>query len=111
MNLAPEYDTREVDLKHSALGKAAFVISIALLVFMTIFGMVLVTYDGEEFPAILAVSLRLGFMLFFFLFLLSTGLGIAGLFQKDRKKPFAVLAVVMDVLVVLIYYGLFLIYD
>jgi hypothetical protein len=86
-------------MRHSGLGIASFVIScvcaVLILVLLIVAGVMEVSTPGgvsEESPVVIVVGLLLIF--FVFLALVGLGLGIAGLFQSERKKAFAVLGTV-----------------
>ena len=92
--------------KHSGLGIASFVTSVvsglALFFVFVIAGAISVSTPGgmgeESIEAIMV-----GFALFFFVFtsLIALGLGIGGLFQKERRKVFAVLGTVIATAMIL----------
>ena len=82
------------ELKHSGLGIASFIVSIAagVCIFFTfvIAGAIEATTPGgmnEE--SVTAIIIGLLLVIFLFATLVSLGLGIGGLFQKERKKIFA----------------------
>lgn len=86
-------------LKHSGLGIAAFITSLAssVLIFILIIlagAIELSTPGGIDENSVGAMVI--GLLLFAFLgaALLSLGLGIGALFQRDRKKVFAILGTV-----------------
>ena len=94
------------ELKHSGLGIASFVSSIAaaVLIFIMVMAagfMELSTPGGIDEES--AEALLIGLLLFTFmgLTLVAFGLGVGGLFQAQRKKVFAVLGTVFSVLVLL----------
>lgn len=87
--------------KHSGLGIASFIVSIVsgILTFLLVVvaGVIEASTPGgidEES----AGAIVLGLLLFAFLgmLLVGLGLGIAGLFQKERKKIFAILGTVFS---------------
>lgn len=89
------------EMKHSGLGIASLVTSIVsgILIFLTILvaGVIESSTPGgmdEQSPEAMAVGLFL--FTFLGLALISFGLGIAGLFQKDRKKTTSVLGTVFS---------------
>jgi hypothetical protein len=88
--------------KHSGFGIASFVISLGtgffLFVILIILGVMESQSPGgidEEAP----ITVVLGLLLIggFLAELVSAGLGVGGLLQRDRKKVFAVLGLVMSV--------------
>jgi hypothetical protein len=87
--------------KHSGLGIASFVTSIvsSVSLFLTflVAGVLEVSTPGgldEESAAAIVVGLCM--FAFLFVALVSLGLGIGGLIQKDRTKLFAVLGTVFS---------------
>ena len=93
--------------KHSGLGIASFMTSVAsggllLLVFLIAGVMEASTPGGidEESPG----AIVLGGLLVAFLgaAVVALGLGVSGLFQKDRMKVFAVLGTVLSLFVLLV---------
>ncbi|QYJ87901.1 hypothetical protein K0I73_01365 [Shewanella mesophila] len=94
-----------MEMKHSGLGIASFVLSIVSM--MLIFGLLIVagvieatTPGGMNEESVEAVVV--GILLFAFIgtALVATGLGIAGLFQKQRKKIFAILGTIFSLVTV-----------
>ncbi|MCG9740068.1 hypothetical protein L1D32_18060 [Shewanella insulae] len=92
--------------KHSGLGIAGFVLSIlsTLLIFglLIIAGVLEATTPGgidETSPEAIIVGLLL--FAFIGLTLVALGLGVAGLFQKQRKKIFAILGTIFSSVTVL----------
>jgi hypothetical protein len=95
-----------MELKHSGFGIASFVISIisgvSLFVVFGIAGMAEVsTPGGLDENSEQAVMLGIAMMFFFVISLVAFGLGIGGLFQKERKKVFAILGVVFSAITAL----------
>ena len=93
-------------LKHSWLGIGSFVISLAggfamLLLFGVAGYLQISTPGGMDEKSMTAILI--GLMLFALIgaHLVGAGLAIGGLTQKDRKKVFAVLGLVFNVLVIL----------
>lgn len=118
----------EVELKHSGLGIAAFVVSVVFVAsFLVCVGVVVMgglTYEeGSAVPDNIVAGIYWGYALLAGLLLLSASLGVAGLCGYDetravwlsekqtQRKFFAVLAMVMDAFVVAIFFGLFVIFD
>lgn len=94
------------ELKHSGLGIASFIVSIAagVCIFFTfvIAGAIEATTPGgmnEE--SVTAIIIGLLLVIFLFATLVSLGLGIGGLFQKQRKKIFAILGTVFSATITL----------
>lgn len=95
-----------IEQKHSALGIASFVIGLIvgllLCILVVIAGMITASQPEivaeESVPMILLGLLVLGGLV---VNLVGVGLGIAGLFQQQRKKLFPILGVATNVLIVL----------
>ncbi len=102
---APVAPAAPAGLKHSWLGISSFVISIiggfAMLLLFGVAGYMEMSTPGgiDENSAVTAV---VGLLLFALIgvHLVGTGLAIGSLTQKDRKKVFAVLGLVFNVLVI-----------
>ena len=96
----------QVEQKHSGIGIASFILSllIGVLLFMVVMfaGYMEVTTPGgiseESVSAIMLGLVIIGLLL---LELVAFGLGIGGLFQKDRKKLFAILGTIFSGLAIL----------
>lgn len=95
-----------IEMKHSGLGIASFVLSIVSM--MLIFGLLIVagvleatTPGGMNEESVEAIVV--GILLFAFIgtALVATGLGIAGLCQKQRKKIFAILGTIFSLVTVI----------
>ena len=88
--------------KHSGLGVASFITSIVstIFIFMTIVvaSVVEITSPGgmDESSAT-AIMVGLFLIAFVFASLIALGLGIGGIFQKERKKIFSVLGMIFSV--------------
>ena len=87
--------------RHSGIGIASFVVSIIAgiaMFFLTIAaGVIEVSTPGgmhERSPV--AIILGLSLLAFWFLSLVALGLGIGGLFQRSRKRLFAILGAVFS---------------
>lgn len=100
--------------KHGGLGIASFIIALvagfAMFAVFGIAGYLQMSTEGgmtEESPAAALVGLAM--MGDGLLVLLGLGLGIAGLFQADRKKLFAVLGVAINALIIIGTAGLMII--
>lgn len=91
------------DKKFSGLGIASFVISIVatvlLFLLFIIAGIIEVSTPGGVDESS-ATAVIIGFFLITFMFVLiaALGLGIGGIFQKGRKKIFAILGVIFSAL-------------
>jgi len=90
-----------VEMKHSRLGIASFIMSIVIgvLVLVTIVtaGVMQVSTPGgmdENAPTTILIGLAI--LLLLGLDVVAIGLGIAGVFQKDCKKVFAILGLVFS---------------
>ncbi len=95
------------ELKHSGLGIASFCISIAAGVFIfftfVIAGAIeATTPGGMDEESVTAVLVGLALITFLFASLVSLGLGIGGLFQKERKKVFAILGTIFSGAIILV---------
>lgn len=91
--------------KHSGFGIASFIMSLVtgflMFVVIGIAGYLEMSTEGglnEESPQ--AVLVGLGLLGTGLLVLLGFGFGIAGSFQSDRKKVFAILGVVINVVII-----------
>ena len=94
------------ELKHSGLGIASFITSIvsAILMFViiSIAGIMQASTPGgvnEKSSGMMIVGLFL--FLFLGTSLVALGLGIGGLFQKGRKKIFAIVGIVFSAVTIL----------
>lgn len=97
--------TSAIEAKHSGLGIASFVLSIVSLVL--IFGLLIVagvleatTPGGMNEESVEAIVVGLLLFAFIGTALIATGLGIAGLCQKQRKKIFAILGTIFSLVTV-----------
>ena len=103
-----------MDQKHSGLGIASFITSIAsglpLALIVILAGTIeALTPGGMDSQSPVAMAVGLAMFFFIFIGLVSIGLGIAALIQKDRKKIFAILGTVFSAVVVFGIFGLLLI--
>jgi hypothetical protein len=103
--------------RHSALGIASFVISlisIASFFIIVIFAAVLATQNpgilttGEPSDSI-TIVIGLLVLLSLFLSLIGVGLGIAGVLIKNRKKIFAILGLIFNIIFITCMIGLMII--
>ena len=95
-----------VEPKHSGLGIASFIISIlsGILMCLAIGGATAAAYSasgGVQGNTSLLAALGLSMFCLLFACVVSLGLGIGALFQKNRKKIFAILGVVFAIVVIL----------
>ena len=94
-------------LKHTGLGIASFIIvSISIIIILTIIvigGMMEASTPGilEDETSMEAMILGLFGIISFFGLLVAFGLGIAGLFQKDRNKIFAILGIIFSIVIII----------
>ncbi|MGM0516777.1 MAG: DUF6142 family protein [Pseudomonadota bacterium] len=97
---------RMEEQRHSGLGIASFIIGIASAILM--FLLIVVagaleasTPGGMDEESAAAVIVGLFLILFLLTSVVAFGLGVAGLFQRDRKKVFPVLGTVFSSVTVL----------
>lgn len=100
-----------MEQKHSGIGIASFIISIVagILIFIVlgIAGSIEAsTPGGMDENSTEAVMIGLAIIGLLFLNVLSVGLGIGGLLQKERKKIFAILGTVFSSFLILSVIGL-----
>ena len=100
-----------MELKHSGFGIASFATSIlsalSLFVVFGIAGMAEVsTPGGLNENSGQAVMIGMAIIFFLVTSLVAFGLGIGGLFQKERKKVFAILGVTFSSIMTLCTVGL-----
>ena len=102
---ASAYGTDHSLLKHSGLGIASFILSVAV----GIFDFVLVAFAGlveASTPGGMDEESVIAILIGIFIFggvaanLAGTGLGVAGLVQRDRRKVFSVLGLAFNVAIV-----------
>lgn len=91
--------------KHSGLGIASFIMSIVSFIFvLLLFGTAgyiqTTTPGGMDGAPGAALIVGIFFFICMFLTLLSLALGIAGLFQKLKKKIFAILGTIFSGLII-----------
>ena len=94
-------NTERVKSKHSGFGVASFIISIlaGLLMFLVfVIGtiMQLSTPGGMDQQSIQAMLVGLSIIALLFIDIVAVVLGIVGLFQKERKKLFAILGIIFS---------------
>lgn len=85
-----------MEQKHSGIGIAAFITSVVASIFLVLMVVVagvmeVATPGGLNEESVPAMVLGLFIIVLLVMDLVALGLGIAGLFQKDRKKLFAIL--------------------
>ncbi len=85
--------------RHSEMGIASFVISIASVI-LTSLAIVFIKSSSMDISDNF-VEVILG--IFFLFIVISLGLGIAGLFQKERRKVFAVLGMAIPSCTILLF--------
>ena len=100
-----------MEQKHSGIGIASFVISIVagILIFIVLGiagSLEASTPGGIDENSTEAVMIGLAIIGLLFLNVLSVGLGIGGLLQKERKKIFAILGTVFSSFLILSVIGL-----
>ncbi len=93
-------------LKHSGLGIASFVISLAMGVYFILVVFVAAVMEAATpggMPETSPVLAIVGLFAFLGLFgcVVGIGLGIAGMFQKNRKRVFSILGLIINGLIVL----------
>ena len=94
------------ELKHSGLGIASFIISIVAALFIFILVVVAgvvetATPGGMDEDSAQAIIIGLFIIGTIFVDLVALGLGIAGLFIKERKKVFAILGTIFSAVTML----------
>lgn len=101
----------DVSAKHGGMGVAAFIVALvsAVMIFILVIvaGVLEATTPGgmdEESVAAMTVGLLL--MLFMLATLIAIGLSIAGLVQKNSKKVFPILGLIISLLTVVLTFGL-----
>ena len=92
--------------KHSGLGIASFVISLAMAFFLFLIVLaaaVIATVTRGDMPDTSPAAVIVGLVAVLGLFgcVVGIGLGIAGMFQKNRKKVFSILGLIINGLIVL----------
>jgi len=92
--------------KHSGFGTASFILAcvmtVCLVALVVAIGILATSTPGEvngESP--IAVALGLGILGTLAVEVFAVGLGVAGLLQRDRKKVFAVLGLIISSITVL----------
>ena len=94
------------ELKHSGLGIASYFSSTSAGVFLFLTSVIPgpiepTTPGGMNEESATAVVIGLLLVIFLFAALVSLGLGIGGLLQKERKKVFAILGTVFSAAIIL----------
>ena len=104
---------REVELRHSGFGIVSFILSMGSgllsVAMVVVAGVMEASTPGgmsEDDPMVVLVGL--GILAGGFAMLISTIFGIAGLFQHNRKKVFAILGLVFSILGIVSFGGLIL---
>ncbi len=103
-----------MELKHSGMGTASFVISIigsvSMFVLFALAGAMETSKPGGmNERSTQAVVLGLLVISVLFVNLVAVGLGVAGLFQKERKKVFAILGTIFSGITVILTVALLII--
>ncbi len=91
-----------MEMRHSGLGISSFIISTAIGVLMFLLFVIAgvletSTPGGMDENSVEAMLVGLFLIAFLLMDLVALGLGVGGLFQRDRRKVFAVLGVVFSV--------------
>ena len=99
--------TSDDSLKHSVWGIVSFIMDIVAVEFELLVVCIRGTHpdgmDGNPVTAIILVLLLIGGVS---MVLLGASFGIVGLFEKNRKKVFPVLGVIINGLIILVIIGL-----
>ncbi len=104
----------QAEAKHSRLGIASFIISIIgwieSFMLLAVAGYYeATTPGGMDEASFTAVIIGMFLFLTIFILLVGTGLGIAGLFQKDQKRIFPILGTVLNSSLIVTLIGVFLV--
>lgn len=93
--------TESIERKHSGFGVASFIISISagLLMFI-VFAIAAIlqvsTPGGMDRQSIQAIVVGLSMIALLFFDIVAVVLGVVGLFQKERKKVFAIFGIIFS---------------
>ncbi len=103
-----------MELKHSGMGIASFIISIigsvSMFVLFALAGAMEASKPGGmDERSTQVVVLGLLIIIILFANLVAVGLGVAGLFQKERKKVFAILGTIFSGITVILTVALLII--
>ena len=98
--------TESIEKKHSGYGVTSFIMSITigilLFILFAVAGVVAAsTPGGMDKQSMQAMVIGFGIIILLFCTVISTALGIVGLFQKERKKVFAILGTMFSLLILL----------
>ena len=110
MNMESMENAESMEPKHSAFGIASFILSIFVgmsmfLAFVIAGVMEASRPGGMDEQSIQAVIVGLAIITLIFLDLVAVVLGIVGLFQKNRKKVFAILGVIFSSVTLMLVIG------
>lgn len=99
------YQQHYQPMKHSGIGIASFIISIVSGLFFFLFQVIAHIIEPATPDEGSAVEIVLGLLLFLGLGLSPVGtlLGIAGVFQKNRKRIFAVLGLAFNLVIIILH--------
>lgn len=94
--------------KYSRLGIVSFIISLAVVVFSIILEIVIIVNRprvdlGGEYAVTMKTLYGLAGFILVILFLVGTGLGVAGMVQKARKKTFAIAGICTNAALLLLF--------
>jgi len=105
-------NVEDLEQKHSRFGIASFILSLVAGLAMCgalVFVILLPGFDtGTQSTHLFTLVVGLVFCGFFLVDFVAIGLGIAGLFERNRKKVFAILGIVFSSATVLVLAGLFI---
>ncbi len=95
-----------MEIKHSGLGIASFITSLVaglcLLITIVIAGVLeATTPGGMDEDSLAAIAVGLSILAFLCMSLAALGLGIGGLFHKERKKTFAIIGTVFSAVTII----------
>lgn len=105
---SPQDYIMPIPIRHSGLGIASFIISMSVIVFDILFLVLTVAATTASLDTGIKMAVLLVFLLIFGVIvnLVGAGLGIAGLFSKNKKRVFAILGTIFNVLTILIFIGI-----
>ncbi|MDR2635972.1 MAG: hypothetical protein LBC08_03985 [Campylobacteraceae bacterium] len=96
--------------KHSGLGIASFTLSVIDMFCIFILLIVASTVDIDtDRNSIALITIGTLYYVFVLVSIVGIGLGISGLFSKDRKQVFSILGLVLSVAVLLVSIAIFVI--
>ena len=99
-------EVQALNLKHSGLGISSFIIALIIGFFVFVIVMFagyveMTTPGGMNESSVAAVLIGLAIIFGLFVSIIGLGLGIGGLFQKNKKKVFPILGIVMNGAIIL----------